>query len=241
LNLTPKPGLVDQINNGSHHDLTFEKMECSINLLGTYFQELNHHLDEGTSLSELKAIGQRAESRMMIHCGTNTHKGYIFLSGLFLIAAQTAPDLRVGISETAADLMNNTLEFTNGNRVRNIYNTGGIVDECLNGLPAVFEIALPLFQKKLVETQNFNTASFYMMAALMCHAEDTTAYHRCGANGIHQLKSDGRQLKHLLSAGIDIVPWLNERNHLYQVMELTMGGVADLMALTFAVNEMIKN
>jgi len=216
-------------------------MERSIDLLGTYLLELNDHLDEGTSVSELKAIGKRAESRMMIHCGTNTHKGYIFLSGLFLIAAQTATNIRDGISEIAAELMNNTRDFTNGNRVRNVYNTGGIVDECLNGLPAVFEIALPLFQQKLVETQDFNTASFYMMANLMCHTEDTTAYHRGGVNGIHQLKSDGSQLNHLLSTGIDVVPWLKERNSLYQAMNLTMGGVADLMALTYAVNEMSRN
>lgn len=237
LELTPKPGLVDSLNNGSHLDLNFSIMHQSIELLDTYFKEIADHTHAGEKLSTLKTIGLCAEKRMLDQCGTNTHKGYIFLSGLVLIASTRYDDLRQGISLISKSLFDVKRDFTNGNLVRNTFQTGGIIDECLNGLPTIFDTALPVFQEKLKVTNCFTTASYYLMAVLMQYTEDTTAYHRCGIDGIKQIRKDGIRLQQLLDSGRNVTSWLINKNRQYQKMNLTMGGVADLIALTFALNE----
>ena len=45
LELTPKPGLVDRLDCGSHPDLSFDAMSRSIDLLPAYFEDLLGHAD----------------------------------------------------------------------------------------------------------------------------------------------------------------------------------------------------
>jgi len=90
--LTPKPGLVDSCNNGSHHDLTLSLMEGSARSLEESFYEMalasfgklpSQHLRE-----RLAAIGRHGEQTMLQHTGqVNTHKGAIWVLGLLTGAA----------------------------------------------------------------------------------------------------------------------------------------------------------
>ena len=73
------------------------------------------------------------------------------------------------------------------------------------------------------------------MAMLMQTVEDTTAIQRCGPEGLQRVKRDGRRLQHLLESRQCPKAWLSELNLDYQRLGLTMGGVADCMALTFAL------
>ena len=52
LDLTPKPGLVDQHDSGAHHDMDYEMMNKSIRALRPYFVELAN-LEVGCSTDEL--------------------------------------------------------------------------------------------------------------------------------------------------------------------------------------------
>lgn len=91
--VTPKPGLVDFENNGSHRDMdrfTFIDSICSLYpyfrscaLKGIEFQ------DEPAKLfKHLRCLGKEAEYRMKRATGgINTHKGAIFSMGLFCAAA----------------------------------------------------------------------------------------------------------------------------------------------------------
>ena len=67
-----------------------------------------------------------------------------------------------------------------------------------------------------------------MLSRLMQTVEDTTALHRCGSAGLARLRADGRSLSVSSRPGLH-VPFLRERNALYRRMNLTMGGVADLL------------
>jgi triphosphoribosyl-dephospho-CoA synthase len=78
-------------------------------------------------------------------------------------------------------------------------------------------------------------AAFFMLSRLMQTVEDTTALHRCGRPGLAQLQRDGRLLEAMLTEGFDPVPLLTKLNVEYRAMNLTMGGVADLLGVTFAV------
>ena len=75
------------------------------------------------------------------------------------------------------------------------------------------------------------------MALLMQHVEDTTAIHRCGLEGLSRLRQDGARLQRLLQKQQEPEPMLTALNEQYRELGLTMGGVADCMALTFALQE----
>ena len=84
--LTPKPGLVDLSDKGSHADLSLDLMLRSISLLRDYLAELAQALHRQRPLAELQQIGLAAEQRMFSQLGCNCHRGGIFLTGLLLSA-----------------------------------------------------------------------------------------------------------------------------------------------------------
>lgn len=226
--LTPKPGLVDRRDNGSHPDLTFGVMERSVMLLPQYYEELADACLCGASTAEYRKIGLSAEKRMFSACGTNTHKGYIFLSGLVLISSMLFSEMRDGLSRLAMDFFTDALPVSNGSAVRAAYGTGGIIGECLSGLPSVFEAGLPAMGRRPADRGH------YALGCIMEIAEDTTSFHRCGENGLSVIRKDGEILRKLIESGEDHTAWLAERNNVYRQMNLTMGGCADLLALTYA-------
>lgn len=239
--LTPKPGLVDSKDCGSHPDLTLAKMLASIDLVADYFAELLAALDAGAGTAELIAIGQRAEERMFANLGTNTHKGTIFLGGLLLVARFRTPgdnktSLKSAVAAVAREVLAlRSLPASNGQAARETYRTGGIVAEVRTGLPSLFDVAIPAWHQGLRSTGSTQRAAFFMLSRLMQTVEDTTALHRCGRTGLAKLQKNGRLLEAMLTEGFDPVPLLTKLNHEYRAMNLTMGGVADLLGVAFGV------
>ena len=86
LNLTPKPGLVDRWDRGSHPDLSLGIMERSARRVASYLEELAQSLAQGEPFGVQADIARRTEQEMRESLGSNTHKGYLFLSGMLLIA-----------------------------------------------------------------------------------------------------------------------------------------------------------
>ena len=240
LDLTPKPGLVDRHDNGSHPDLTYAKMRASVCLLPRYYADLLERLQAGRPLASCIEAGRLAEARMMAQVGANTHRGYIFLSGLTLIAAhrvqgdaQWLPD---AIAEAAREFFRiASSEDSHGCQARRAFKVGGIRREAEAGLPAVFEAAWPVYAESLRQDGDHRRAAYHAMAALMRRLEDTTALHRCGLAGLRRLRTDGKLLEALLDRGDDPRSFLARRNEEYRQVGLTMGGVADCLALTFAL------
>jgi triphosphoribosyl-dephospho-CoA synthase len=246
LELTPKPGLVDRIDCGSHPDLSFEAMSRSIDLLPAYFQDLLD-LGDPPDLPAAVEAGLRAERRMVETVGTNAHKGYIFLAGLTLLAAATGgkpeglrqriPGLaeRILRRESAPPGRHGTP--SHGARIRADHAVGGIHREALQALPSVFEVGLP----ELAAAPHLSqSAQHRLMAVLMQTVEDTTSVHRCGLAGLARIRSDGVRLQRLIESGGDYLPWLTALNEEYRGLNLTMGGVADCMALCLALHDWLE-
>jgi holo-ACP synthase CitX len=267
LDLTPKPGLVDRHDNGSHPDLSYELMLRSIGLLPVYYRDLIELLERtGTTVARGSSVaatsdrpaipgralddaawrsclvaGRAAEARMFEGVGANAHRGYIFLSGLVLLAAaeagSTSPArLRPAIARLAARFFDRLPEPAQerirerpGERLRRDGGVGGIEAEARAGLPAVFAAALPVLGRR--------GGAFRAMAALMCGLEDTTALHRGGRAGLERIRRDGARLGELLARGEDPVAHLAQWNDEYRATGLTMGGVADCLALAIALAE----
>lgn len=98
--LSPKPGLVDSLNQGAHQDMCLNTFLRSALCLGETMEEF-YHLpkkeqrldDEDTCLfytrlfAKARLIGLKGEEKMSaITEGVNTHKGAIFTFGLLLIS-----------------------------------------------------------------------------------------------------------------------------------------------------------
>lgn len=251
LDLTPKPGLVDRHDCGSHPDLSYAQMRRSIDLLEIYYRDLIEIVESATGPDATRlldesvwqrclAAGRAAEARMLAAIGTNAHRGYIFLSGLVLLAAACAPsldpaDLRPAIARLAARFFDGggsaavfagTMERP-GQRVRRLERAGGIEAEARAGLPAVFDSAIPALAN--------GRGPYGAMAALMLCLEDTTALHRCGWAGLERIRRDGARLRAMISRGEDPVTHLARWNEEYRAMGLTMGGVADCLALAMGL------
>jgi triphosphoribosyl-dephospho-CoA synthase len=215
-------------------------MAASVRLLPEYYADLLRVLRAGGSLAACTAAGRAAEDRMLSRIGTNAHRGYIFLSGLVLVALHRAQEplggLRGAVRDTAIEFFSSTpRRDSNGSRACRGFGVGGIRAEAEAGLPSVLERAWPRHAASLRRDGNRTRAEYYAMAALMQRVEDTTALHRCGAGGLARVRRDGRTLEALLDQERDPRDLLEECNEAYRRLNLTIGGVADCLALTIAL------
>lgn len=239
LYLTPKPGLVDLADSGSHTDLSLEIMERSVGYISEYLDEVKTSLVSNEPFECQRLIAMRAEQRLYDNLGTNTHKGYIFLSGMLLIASwhsagQDEESVRSTLSAMSREFFNTRdAHVSNGHKVRQKYNAGGIIQESINGFPTLFEEALPAFREASVLHGCFRTASFAMLARLMQTVEDTTTLHRGGQIGLSRVKRDGRRLEQVVADGGDYTLFLQGLNCEYIRMNLTIGGIADMVGLAY--------
>lgn len=241
--LTPKPGLVDLYDSGSHSDLSLGSMLSSIRLLDSYLKELCVALSRGDKLEKLVAIGKQAEQRMFDQLQSNSHRGGIFICGLLLTARSRCPNsdpdlLRQAICKAAEDFFNlSQREQSNGQHVRHRFGVGGIVQEALQGLPSLFDIVLPALSDQTVTIQK---RAWLAMARLMQTVEDTTTLHRGGQTGLARLRKAGLQLERSLLSGIEPTPLLFKLNQDFKTMNLTMGGVADLLGAGFGCHSYLQ-
>lgn len=238
LDLTPKPGLVDRRDSGSHQDLNYPLMRRSITQLADYFTACARALHTGGTIETLRDLGIQAERHMFATLGTNTHRGAIFLGGVMMAAvhhAQSTDEQAVSdaIAAVAEQLFSHRLpRRTKGAQARQRYHAGGIIQETLAGLPSVFSVAVPALRQAQQLGLTQRDSHLLALARLMQIVEDTTALRRCGPAGLAQLKRDGTILETLLLNQVDPVLFLVAANQHYQTQRLTMGGVADLLAIS---------
>lgn len=240
LHLTPKPGLVDRRDCGSHPDLTFDLMERSVAQVGGYLREVAASLSRGEPLEGQVALGRAAEAQMLATLGANTHRGAIFLGGLALVARHRAggdeAGLRAALGQAARALQPGQAGLgSHGAAARRAFGVGGVLAEARDGLPSVFEVALPAWRAARARGQGEEAAAFAALAALMQVVEDTTALHRGGPAGLARVRRDGRELQRRLEAGEDHLAFLAEANEAWRAERLTMGGVADLLGVALGL------
>ena len=90
---TPKPGLVDQEDNGAHRDMNLTTFIRSTGAVSPYFREMAEAAytlgdDPEAIFPAVREIGKMAEKAMYAATGgVNTHKGMIFSIGLISAAA----------------------------------------------------------------------------------------------------------------------------------------------------------
>lgn len=250
---TPKPGLVDCRNSGSHQDMDIFTFMASAAALGPYFRQCAETGMETAACApeetfrRLRAAGLRAEQDMYAATkGVNTHKGAIFTIGILCgaagrlwnpvkawnpealfreVSAMTAAAMTEDLRQSRGDTTGQRLYVQNG--------ISGIRGEVAAGLPSVEKIGLPAYRACLKRGLDRNTAGAITLLHLIAQVEDTNMLCRGGANGAAEgaawaaeLIRDGHQ---------PTLAEMEELDERFIRRNLSPGGCADLLAAVFFV------
>lgn len=224
VHFTPKPGLVDEANNGAHRDMDVPLFERSAHALRPCFEEFVRLGIQGASPAALQQAGVRAEQAMFAATGgVNTHKGAIYSGALLLHAAgrllsgEEEGDLCELAAQTAAAIPAPT--GTHGAAVR--AQCGGIRTEAVSGYPTAQAVLRQLRQSGPLDA----------LLLSMSRLDDSTLWHRGGAEGAQLVRSRAADIlaapaseREARTRRLDAE--LIERN-------LSPGGSADLLAMAF--------
>lgn len=255
---TPKPGLVDRNNTGSHWDMDIHTFMTSAAALGPYFcrcAEIGLQTREDaaeTTFFRLRQEGLLAEQKMFaVTDGVNTHKGAIFTMGLLCGAAGRLWHPEGGydvqrilqeVSAMSAEAMQADLrcrdEKTVGLQLYRQEGIQGIRGEAAMGFPSLKNIGLPVYEKCIRDGMDSNRAGCVTLLHLIASVQDTNMIARGGLKGAREAAQRVRGLLDQLSfpavTEIEALDrWFIERN-------LSPGGCADLLAAVYFLTELEK-
>ena len=254
---TPKPGLVDRRNSGSHTDMDSFTFMSSAASLYPYFEactRAGRKTADGPApetFAALRPLGCEAEGEMLAAThGVNTHKGAIFSIGTSSArrwAAWTVPSgadparvlaevsaMTAGL--TAKDFAGVTAEnaVTAGQKLYVQYGITGVRGQVEAGLPAVLEFGLPALEKGLAAGYSLNQSGCGALLAIIANSTDTNLIAR--SDRATQL-AVVEELKALLAR----TPYPDEAalralDDRFIAANLSPGGSADLLALCYLLH-----
>ncbi|WP_154115022.1 triphosphoribosyl-dephospho-CoA synthase CitG [Vibrio cincinnatiensis] len=262
VHLTPKPGLVDTVNNGAHRDMDLNTFILSAEAIAPYLQSFVSVGWECAGnpaaqlLTALRPIGIEAEQAMFAATqGVNTHKGMIFILGLicgsvgWLKANQLKIDAQhIGetIRQACQFLVIDELKVkrepeTAGERIYRQYGLTGARGEAASGLAMVMRHALPAYQACLIQGASTEQALWHALLVLMANNNDSNLAARGGLEGLRFVQDQAQQL--LAKGGFlyqEIEQALSVLDNALIEKDLSPGGSADLLAATWLVNELVQ-
>ena len=247
---TPKPGLVDRRNSGSHTDMDMELFIASAHSLQPYFEEC-FKIGQSTAMlppqdtfSFLRRAGIAAEETMYrTNGGVNTHKGAIYTLGILCCslgrlwsAEIPIPKLPAILSvcsklaqDAAASDFSSNDSSTAGLWLYRQYGLRGIRGEVAAGLPSVSKISLPAYKEGLSKGLSPNDAGALALLHLIAHVEDTNLYRRGGCEGAAWAADAAR----MLLENNPSVKQIEALDDAFIAWNLSPGGCADLLAVTY--------
>lgn len=251
VNTTPKPGLVDRRNNGSHRDMTLATFAASAEALRPYFAQcvtIGHEtkdLAPAETFLKLRRAGIHAEQTMyQATGGVNTHKGAIFTMGILcgslgrlwtgdapiaqtqLLLNECARVAAVSLKEDFSRL--DGAPATAGERLYMTRGITGIRGEAAAGLPSVARCALPAFQACLAKGYSRNDAGAVTLLHLIAAVADTNLYHRGGDEGAAWAAKEAAALM-----AAPTMARIEALDDAFIQRNLSPGGCADLLAVTY--------
>ncbi len=253
VNVTPKPGLVDLNNNGSHRDMTPETFYRSARALCGYWGDcftLGYNTRESspdTAFSAMRRRGMEAERAMLDATGgVNTHKGVIFTLGAVCgaigrlrspdgelcrdpvrIAAEAASLCREAVRADFAALRFRGVPNTAGERLFLEQGLAGIRGELAEGLPGVLKCGIPVLEEALADGCSRNDAGVFALLQLIARGTDTNMFSRGGTQDALAASKEAAGL--LPRPSLESVLALDRS---FVSRNLSPGGCADLLAVS---------
>lgn len=257
VNLAPKPGLVDPISTGAHQDMTKDTFYKSIDALRPYLLAYakageNHNGTPLDLFNELRALGKQAEDAMMAATNhINTHKGANFSFALILGAtAHTKGNIpealhychlmtRHLIEMDFADL-DQKEHLSYGEKLYVEHGITGIRGEAASGYPSLSK-ALDYYNT--LNTHTPRHRDLLLLLYLMTFVEDGNLIHRGGIDAYKKVQQEAKLLfdeAQTLSEE-ELVSKLEDYDNVLIERNLSPGGSADLLSLTFFCHKIQKN
>lgn len=257
---TPKPGLVDRANNGSHHDMDFFRFMASAAALSPYFFACARQgaAFEGEDCAglflSLRQTGMQAEQSMLRATdGVNTHKGLIFSLGVISAAAafchkgvpfeagwnadclcETVSSMTRGLCAQELGRMDRNPHPTHGERLYREFGLTGVRGEAESGFKTVRIHALPVFTDLMNQkTYPINDILVQTLLYLIAVNDDTNLAARGGLGALCYAKDYASSV---LASGGALTPAGMEQVHRmdrdFIERNISPGGSADLLAVT---------
>lgn len=192
---TPKPGLVDRRNSGSHTDMDSFTFMSSAASLYPYFEactRAGRKTADGPApetFAALRPLGCEAEGEMLAAThGVNTHKGAIFSIGIVCAGAGPPGPCRLGRPGPRAGGSLDHDGRADGKRLWRghgrecryrradlyvQYGITGVRGQVEAGLPAVLEFGLPALEKGLAAGYSLNQSGCGALLAIIANSTDT--------------------------------------------------------------------
>lgn len=253
---TPKPGLVDRKNSGSHRDMDIFTFLSSTAALQPYFTRCARlgmetaELPPGDTFRRLRLAGKEAEGDMLRATGgVNTHKGAVFTIGLLCgalgrlgwntparpedILSQCAAMVQKELPGELSAITEETAH-THGQQLYIRWGITGIRGQAAAGFPAVGQKGLPVLREALAQGHTLEEAGRAALLAIMTVCQDTNLLRRGGAEGSRQAI---RQVKGVLAeTQCPDEKTLEALDQAFIAQGLSPGGSADLLAATYLMH-----
>ena len=255
---TPKPGLVDRANSGSHRDMDFFTFQSSAAALWPYFEtcaalgmETKDLLPEET-FARLRTPGMIAEGEMLFATGgVNTHKGAIFSLGILCAAlGRMGPEhydkpefvlyecgqMTHGLVERDLAGLTKETAVTAGQKLYLEQGITGVRGQAEAGFPAVGKVGLPKLEEALAAGRSLNDAGCAALIAMMAASVDTNLISRGSVELQQQIAVETAML--LFREPIPREQTLLEMDRRFMEKNLSPGGTADLLAMVYLLHFM---
>ena len=244
---TPKPGLVDCNNSGSHRDMDKDTFHKSRDAIWGYIEACIYAgLKPGAPkelFQSLRIMGMEAEKKMLEATGgVNTHKGAIFTMGIAAAAAARCfPDTRpetvlsycaeMTKGLVAQDFGGIIQPKTAGERLYMEHGITGIRGQAEQGFPAVLNVGLPVLRNGLSRGLSLNDAGCATLLHLLMVTDDTNMINRSDLATLREIQ--GRLQAFLADDPYPDLSVIEELDREFIRRNLSPGGSADLLALTY--------
>jgi len=252
---TPKPGLVDRANNGSHKDMDIYTFIDSSSVLTPYFRDfvltgILYCNDEPQQLFDrIRYLGTLAEDEMLSATNNvNTHKGLIFSMGIICTALgyiyaneeiqninnilELCKKMTVKVKEDFNDV-NLKNAKTKGEKLFAQYGITGIRGEVASGFSSIKKYGLPVLKSLREKGYSLNDAGGLTLLNLIANIRDTNIISRSDIKTQEQVQLDLKALIETKKIENVDVAILNRIDEQFILMNISPGGCADLLALTF--------
>ncbi len=245
--VSPKPGLVDRFNNGSHSDMSIFSFVDSACVLRPYFRKCVEHGMEHADVAPeiffhlLRMPGMEGEDAMFAATGgVNVHKGAIFSVGVLCAArgrlwargeaasrGRLAEMVRAMLADLAEDFRTNANSI--GRKIFRTMGVTGIRGEASAGFPSI-EAGLALLEKLFERGYSVNDAAAVVLLHLICTVEDTNMIKRSSLKRFREIQA---QLHTFLqkepAPSADTIAKIDRQ---FILENLSPGGSADMLVLT---------
>lgn len=258
VNLYPKPGLVDPIDNGAHHDMDVNTFIRSATALTPSFYQFTLSgltFSKTAPLTELfeavRRIGQQAEKDMFAATlGINTHKGAIFSFALFCagigytlntektILPQWTEQLTTKTFQTIQAMtihldqdfqnLDTKPNLTYGEKLYLDYGIKGIRGEAASGYPALQTVGLPFMRQTQEVALQQRLLDLFL--TLLVNTTDSNIIHRSNLATLTAVQKDAAAL--IAKGGAQKLgrqPF-DAMNQAFVKLNISPGGTADLIA-----------